>query len=73
MDYQVKIRGHRIELPEVEHALLAYAYVSDAVALVREREAREPELFCFVTIRNDQTPAEPDGPNGNNVNGRSDA
>ncbi|KAM5429090.1 putative NRPS-like protein biosynthetic cluster [Microsporum canis] len=51
MDYQVKIRGHRIELPEVEHALLAFEDVSDAVVLARERDGQDLELISFVTVR----------------------
>src|SRR3712207_6265598 len=35
-DAQVKVHGYRIELAEVEAALLAYSEVSEAVALVRE-------------------------------------
>lgn len=51
MDHQVKIRGHRIELAEVENALLRENLVSDAAALVRDRDGEEVELVSFVTIR----------------------
>ncbi|GAB1208359.1 hypothetical protein APSETT445_007107 [Aspergillus pseudonomiae] len=54
MDYQVKIRGHRIELGEVEHALLAYESVDDAVTVVRDAEGQEPELVSFITISDGQ-------------------
>ncbi|KNG82703.1 hypothetical protein ANOM_009909 [Aspergillus nomiae NRRL 13137] len=54
MDYQVKIRGHRIELGEVEHALLAYESVDDAVTVVRDVEGQEPELVSFITISDGQ-------------------
>ncbi|KAJ5957953.1 Beauvericin nonribosomal cyclodepsipeptide synthetase BEA1 [Penicillium viridicatum] len=50
MDHQVKIRGHRIELAEVEDALLRQNLVSDAVALVRDQDGEQVELVSFVTI-----------------------
>ncbi|OGM51002.1 hypothetical protein ABOM_000274 [Aspergillus bombycis] len=54
MDYQVKIRGHRIELGEVEHALLAYESINDAVTVVRDADGQEPELVSFITISDGQ-------------------
>lgn len=51
MDFQVKIRGHRIELPEVEQALLRIESVSDAVTLVHQPEGELAELVSFVTIQ----------------------
>ncbi|CAG7563307.1 unnamed protein product, partial [Fusarium equiseti] len=54
LDYQVKIRGHRVELPEVEQALMmAGETVIDAVTVVREvgeGSDRDVELVSFVTI-----------------------
>ncbi|RGP79565.1 multidrug resistance 3 [Fusarium longipes] len=54
LDYQVKIRGHRVELPEVEQALMmADETVIDAVTVVREvgeERGRDVELVSFVTI-----------------------
>jgi amino acid adenylation domain-containing protein len=58
MDFQVKIRGHRVELPEVEHALLADESVSDAVVLVRGSEGEDPELVSFVTVFGNQRASE---------------
>ncbi|HVY47611.1 MAG TPA: non-ribosomal peptide synthetase, partial [Minicystis sp.] len=47
-DHQVKIRGHRVELGEIEAALTAHAAVRSA-ALTAPRNARgEPELVAFV-------------------------
>ena len=53
MDFQVKIRGHRIELPEIEHALLRNESVSDAVTLVHQPEGEPAELVSFVTVQGD--------------------
>ncbi|MEM6529954.1 MAG: amino acid adenylation domain-containing protein, partial [Chloroflexota bacterium] len=39
MDNQVKISGHRIELSEIENALLTHPHVSDAAVLVVEQAA----------------------------------
>ncbi|HSU17611.1 non-ribosomal peptide synthetase [Longimicrobium sp.] len=36
LDSQVKVRGHRVELGEVEHALLHHPAVHEAVAVVRD-------------------------------------
>ncbi|TWB12409.1 amino acid adenylation domain-containing protein [Nitrospirillum amazonense] len=47
-DRQVKIRGHRIELPEIEAALLSWPGVGDAVAAV-EGEGADARLAAFVT------------------------
>jgi L-cysteine---[L-cysteinyl-carrier protein] ligase PchF len=47
-DRQVKIRGHRIELAEVEAALLSHPGVASAVALVDERSALDRQLAAFV-------------------------
>ncbi|WP_276485401.1 MupA/Atu3671 family FMN-dependent luciferase-like monooxygenase [Paraflavitalea pollutisoli] len=48
-DDQVKINGHRIELGEVEAALLSYTQVSEVAAWVRVLSNGEKELIaCFV-------------------------
>ncbi|HEY7076991.1 MAG TPA: condensation domain-containing protein [Solirubrobacteraceae bacterium] len=44
LDRQVKVRGQRIELGEVEHALASHPGVTSAVALLRE-----DELVAYVT------------------------
>ena len=46
-DQQVKIRGHRIELEELENALLAHGSVQEAVVLAREAGG-EQRLFAYV-------------------------
>ncbi|MGH9665948.1 MAG: AMP-binding protein, partial [Bryobacteraceae bacterium] len=47
-DHQVKIRGHRIELGEVEAALHALDAVAGAVVLDRTDDGREPYLCAYV-------------------------
>ncbi|GAB3440722.1 hypothetical protein GCM10027436_24460 [Actinophytocola sediminis] len=47
-DHQVKIRGNRVELGEVEHVLRTVAGVTDAVVVVRATEG-EPHLVGYLT------------------------
>ncbi|KAF4471665.1 non-ribosomal peptide synthetase [Fusarium albosuccineum] len=51
MDGQVKIRGHRVELGEIEHVLRGHRAVTDAVVLAHQRdEGQSAQLFGFITI-----------------------
>ncbi|WP_405792638.1 amino acid adenylation domain-containing protein [Streptomyces sp. NBC_01506] len=47
-DHQVKIRGHRVELAEVEAALLSHPAVRAAVVLVDGADALRRRLVAFV-------------------------
>ncbi|MFC0210898.1 non-ribosomal peptide synthase/polyketide synthase [Paenibacillus chartarius] len=47
IDHQVKIRGHRIELGEVEAQLLKAAFVQEAVAVAWEDEAGQKQLCAY--------------------------
>lgn len=47
-DLQVKVRGHRIELPEVELALLELPGVREAVVTARENHLGELQLIAYV-------------------------
>ena len=48
MDNQVKVRGYRVELSEIESALLRHEQVRDAVAVVREDTPGEQRLVAYV-------------------------
>ncbi len=47
-DFQVKVRGLRIELGEVEAALLALPSVAQAVVLVRDDHGTGPQLVAYL-------------------------
>jgi acyl-coenzyme A synthetase/AMP-(fatty) acid ligase len=52
MDSQVKIRGMRIDLNDVEHAVRSNPRVHDAVVLAVTPDAGDPRLVAFVIGRN---------------------
>lgn len=47
-DLQVKIRGNRVELGEIERRLLEFPGVEAAAAVVRPRPDEDPELYAYV-------------------------
>jgi amino acid adenylation domain-containing protein len=47
-DFQVKLRGHRIDLGEIESALRQFPNVRDAVVLLREDERRQKCLVAYL-------------------------
>jgi amino acid adenylation domain-containing protein/FkbM family methyltransferase len=57
IDNQVKIRGHRIELGEVENRLLKFAPVKDAVVVAPETQNRERQLVAYVVPHPDHCAA----------------
>ncbi len=56
LDQQVKIRGGRVELGEIESALERHPDVFEAVAAVREDASGEPQLAAFVVSDPERPP-----------------
>lgn len=56
VDHQVKLRGHRVELGEIEAVLMQHSAVRQAVVVVRE-ELGEPELVAYVVAGEAEAPA----------------
>lgn len=51
MDDQIQVRGHRVELGEIEHSLRNHPLVSDSAVVLRREEGSEDQLVGFVTVR----------------------
>nr|POF13826.1 enniatin synthase [Quercus suber] len=51
MDQQIKIRGHRVEPAEVEHAILSHSTVRDAAVITRNSKEHESELVAFCIVQ----------------------
>lgn len=49
-DSQVKIRGHRVEIAEVEMALMRIAGVREAVVIAREGQHGDKTLVAYLTV-----------------------
>ncbi len=54
LDQQVKIRGHRIEIGEIEFALLQQAGLKEAVVVARQTRSGEQQLVAYLVAQPDQ-------------------
>ncbi|KAF7556526.1 hypothetical protein G7Z17_g1316 [Cylindrodendrum hubeiense] len=51
IDGQIKVRGQRVELGEIEHVLRSNGAVTDAIVLLQVDVHQEPRLVSFITTR----------------------
>ena len=51
-DDQIKVRGHTVEVAEIEAALLNLGYFSKAVVTLRDRSSAEKSLVAYVVPEN---------------------
>ena len=54
-DFQVKVRGHRVEIAEIEAVLSSIDAVKDAVVVAREDEAGETQLNAYFVSVDEST------------------
>ena len=57
LDHQVKLRGHRIEVGEVETALETHPAIRQAVVTLRSDRSGDPQLAAFVVPDGGDAPA----------------
>lgn len=50
-DLQVKIRGHRVELGEIERALLEHPAITSAAVTLRQDDPLKPRLVAYYVLR----------------------
>lgn len=57
VDNQIKIRGFRVELGEIEQALRLHSGVSDCAVVLREARQNDQRLVAYVVARDQSRPA----------------
>ncbi len=56
IDNQVKIRGNRIELDEIENRLLTHPQIKEVVVIARKKEGAEKALYAYIVSHESQNP-----------------
>ncbi len=51
-DFQVKIRGHRVEMGEIETVLQGHSQIDSVVVVPRRSPGSEEELIAYVVLKN---------------------
>lgn len=57
VDNQVKIRGVRVELSEIESVILRQEFIREAVVIAREDDRTGTSLLAYISLRDDQSAA----------------
>jgi amino acid adenylation domain-containing protein len=58
VDHQVKLRGYRIDLGDIESALRQSPVIREAVVLPRQDAAGDQRLVAYVSLKEERTPQE---------------
>ena len=58
VDHQVKLRGYRIDLGDIESALRQSPVIREAVVLPRQDAAGDQRLVAYVSLKEEKTPQE---------------
>ncbi|MCP4156073.1 MAG: AMP-binding protein, partial [bacterium] len=64
IDYQVKIRGHRVELGEIENRILTHPEIKEAVVLTHRSKGGDNTLCAYYVVENIQQPEHGSGGRG---------
>ena len=57
VDYQLKIRGFRVEPGEIENVLLEHSDIRDAAVIARQEKNREKQLIAYLVADDGKEPA----------------
>lgn len=56
IDHQIKLHGQRVELGEIETALMTHPAVQEALVMVREDATGDQRLVAYVILRKEEVP-----------------